>query len=359
MVKQMKKNTIYHIFLFLSTFSRGLVEVFSLVLLYKKGFSVSEIFLFLFLLYTIGILVNYISLKLSYKLVLFSSSLLYGISFLFLSFMNNYIYSLVILAFLLAFSTYSYHVIRHLLALELLERKDGTTGHIVVVTYLGVILASLIGVYLIEKLSFGITSIIIFVLSVLAIMPVLKLGNLIRKKLDFKNGKVIISKDKLWFNVLEQFKVIFLEIQPLFLFIYIEKSIYYVGIFNVIVNIASLVVVYFLSSKIRLKYFKYICFLLGIVFLLKLNVKSEIFLLGLAFFEGIFVKLYESVSLNNLYDLKGSTTLEYLLVEEFIFFLSKSLIMLVFCCLSFSIEIVLYISIIGIVWSGFYIRENT
>ena len=35
----MKKSNSYHLFLFLTTFTRGIVESFSLVLLYKKGFG--------------------------------------------------------------------------------------------------------------------------------------------------------------------------------------------------------------------------------------------------------------------------------------------------------------------------------
>ena len=46
----MKKSHTYHLFLLLSTFTRGLVETFSLVLLYKKGFIIEEILLFLLFL---------------------------------------------------------------------------------------------------------------------------------------------------------------------------------------------------------------------------------------------------------------------------------------------------------------------
>jgi len=64
----MNKNKIYHIFLFLSTFTRSLVEVFSLVLLYKKGYSTNELFYFLILMYTTGILINYLIIKYFIKL---------------------------------------------------------------------------------------------------------------------------------------------------------------------------------------------------------------------------------------------------------------------------------------------------
>ena len=220
----MKKNTIYQIFLFLSTFTRGLVEVFSLVLLYKKGFTIYNLFFFLFFSYTFGILVNYVSLKFSYKKILSISCLLYGISFLYLTFMDKNILSLILLAILLSSSNYSFHALKHLLALELLEDSKNNTNKIIMITYFGIIVSSLVGIYLIEQLSLVITSIIIFALSFIAILPVLKLGHKpsVYSKKELK--KIKIEKNKIMFNVLEQFKVIFLEVQPLFLYIYIDSS---------------------------------------------------------------------------------------------------------------------------------------
>ena len=72
----MNKNNNYHLFLFLTTFTRGLVETFSLVLLYKKGFMVKEILIFLLITYLVGIVANYVSLKIKYKTVLIISSIL-------------------------------------------------------------------------------------------------------------------------------------------------------------------------------------------------------------------------------------------------------------------------------------------
>ena len=353
----MKKSRSYHIFLFLSTFTRGLVEVFSLVLLYKKGFSIANIFFFLFVMYTIGILVNYISLRLSYKIILIGSSILFGISFLYLSFMDTKFYSLILLAILLACSNYSYHAIRHLLALVLLDDYEQSTRRIVTITYLGIIASSIVGIYLIDRLPLIVTSIIIFILSFLAMIPVLKLNNNCFLDSKIHLTDVRIEKDKVLFSILEQFKVIFLEIQPLFLYLYVEQSIYYVGIFNVIVNLASLIVVYFLAKRIGKRYFKYVCFLLGFIFVLKLNIRSGIFLLGLAFLEGIFVKIYENVSLGNLYSVGNHSIREYLIVEELIFFISKSIIMGIVCLFHFNIYIVMYIGIVGMILSGFFIRK--
>lgn len=354
----MKKKNVYRIFLFLSTFTRGLVEVFSLVLLYKKGFTMANLFFFLFLSYAFGILVNYVSLRCSHQKILCLSSILYGSSFLYLTYMKPTMGSFVLLACLLASGNYSFHAIKHLLALELLEDSQKDSHKIIMITYLGVIVSSFAGIYLIEKLPFIVTSIIIFILSFLAIFPVLKLQYKPAPYSKQNFTKVSIKRDKLIFNILEQFKVIFLELQPLFLYLYVDKSISYVGIFNVIVNVASLIVVYFLGKRIKRCYFKYICFLLGFIFLLKLNITNNIFLLGLAFFEGILVKIYENVSLRNLYTIGTNPIREYLILEECIFFGSKSIIMLVVCLFHFNIYMIMYIAIIGLILSGFFMKEE-
>lgn len=354
----MKNQKTYNIFLFLSTFTRGLVETFSLVLLYKKGYQLENLFLFLFLMYSVGIFVNYLSLKLYYKTILIVSSIIYGISFIYLSLMNNNLVSLIILAILLAFGNYSYHVIRHYLALTMIKTKERNTNKIIIITYLGVISASLIGMYLLNKLPLTITSIIIFILSFISLLPILKQKEITIPKIP-KDQKIIIPKNKIIFNILEQFKVIFLELQPLFLYIYIDNSIYYVGIFNIITNIASLIVIYYLSKKINSKYFKYYCLILGLIFILKLNIKSGIFLLFLAFVEGIFVKIYENISLANLYNYHNNNIEKYLLKEELIFFITKSLIMLIYLSLNLNIYIIMYINVIGVILSGFFIKKKS
>lgn len=348
----------YHKFLFLSTFTRGLVEVFSLVLLAKKGFSREEIFFFLLLMYSIGILVNLVSLKIKIKVVLVVSSLLYGIGFWYLSVMPVSLWALVLLALILASSNYSYHVIRHLLALLLLDRKKNPVRGIVLVNYLGIILSSLVGMFLIEQLPLFLVSGIILLLSFFSLLPILKMKFAIETPKLIAFSQIKIERTKIIFSILEQFKVLFLELQPLFLYWYVQNSVYYVGLFQVVVNVASLVFVYFLAKKLSKRYFRYVTLGLGAVFLLKLNIKSGSILLLLAFFEGILVKIYENVSLENLYLVGNFPIVSYLLYEEIIFFGSKSIFMLIVLLFKIPFTLVLYICIVGLIASGFFIQDN-
>ena len=353
----MRSNKTYNIFLFLSTLARNLVNVFSLVLLYKKGYTINDLLFFLFIMYLTGIIVNYFSLKIYYKVVLIISSIVYGISFIYLSILNKNLIFLSILAILIAIGNYSYHVIRHFLALTMFNKGKQDTSIFIMINYLSIIVASLVGMYLINRFSLGITSIIIFVLSFISIIPIIKYPGI---NIDNKNinKNVYIPKNKMIFNILEQFKVIFIELQPLFLFVYLDKSIYYVGLFNIITNVASLIVMYFISKYINYKYFKYYTLLLGLVLVLKLNIKSGYFLLLIAFLEGVFVKIYENVSLSILYNYQDNYVSKYLLFEELLFFCSKTLIVLLYLLFNLNIYTIMYINIIGIIISGLFIKRD-
>ena len=220
---------------------------------------------------------------------------------------------------------------------------------------LGMIISSICGVLIISKLSLISVSIILVVLTIITLIPILKLK--IPTKIN-SNKKIIISKRKIIFNILEQFKVIFIELQPLFLYLYINDSIVYVGIFNIVISTASLIVVYFLSKRLRGNVFKYITLILGIVLLFKIKIKSSIFLLFIGFLEGIMFKLYDGYSLSYLYDIKDISINKYLIIEEFIFFISKSIIMLLFIGFSLNIKLILFICIIGIIASGMVYEEK-
>ena len=186
--------------------------------------------------------------------------------------------------------------------------------------------------------------------------PILKLENIDEDKINLKSVK--ISRNKFMFNVLEQFKVILMELQPLYLYIFVKNSKYYVGIFNVVINLASLLVVVFLLKKIKRRHFKYINILLALVLVLKLNINSSVWLLGIAFFEGVGVKIFEKFSLDNLYDIDKNDVRSYLIVEELIFFISKSFVMLLFLVLVKDLKMILYVCVVGIAISGFYIKNK-
>ena len=351
----------YYLFLFFSSFARGLVSVFSLVLLFQKGYSVSLILFFLFLLYFCGILVNIVSLLLPYRLVLLFSSFFYWICYFYLSIMEGNIFSLVLFSILFAVSNYSYHAVRHYLALSSFGAGKLKTNHLVCLMFLGTIISSLLGTFLVSKLPLMVSGIFVFFLSILGILPVFSKLDFwkdsgVEKKFDFMGLK--IGGAKVGFSIFEQFKVIFLEVQPLFLYLYVKNSILYVGIFYLVVHLASLGVIYFWGNHIRRRYFLGCCLGLGFLFFLKIHLRNEIWLYVLALFEGIFVKYYENVSLDNLYAVGDNAVGSYLMVEEVIFFVTKSVVMGIFLLFHTSLYWVLMVCLIGTVISGFFLHEK-
>ncbi len=357
MVINMTNKNIYNLFLFLSTLTRNLIEVFSVILLYNKGYNLNNILIFLLVTYISGIIVNYISLKSNYKIVLILSFLLYGISYLYLTLMKTNFYNLILFAILLSISSNSYHAIRHYLAMSLVSYNKGKNINIILIMlYISTIISNILGIILIKKIPIIISSIIIIVLSILSIFPILKFSNIPKQKINYKN--IDINKKKIIYSILEQFKVILVELQPLYIYLYIKASITYVGIFNIIINIASLIVMLIISNRINNKYFKYINLLLGFILLIKLNLNKPLVLLLVALGEGIGMKLYEKNSLDNLYNIKNKNIVSYLIIEELIFFITKSILMLIFIIIIRKLKIILYICITGLIASDFFLESE-
>ena len=113
-----------------------------------------------------------------------------------------------------------------------------------------------------------------------------------------------------------------------------------------------------ISNRINNKYFKYINLLLGFILLIKLNLNKPLVLLLVALGEGIGMKLYEKNSLDNLYNIKNKNIVSYLIIEELIFFITKSILMLIFIIIIRKLKIILYICITGLIASDFFLESE-
>ena len=118
----------YNLFILISTLARNIVEIFSSVILYEKGYSVKNILLFFAILYGFGIVVNIVSIYLGriikQKNILIISSLIYGYAFYYLSTMSINLTNLIIYSLLLSIGSYTYHSMRHYLALSILPKDN-------------------------------------------------------------------------------------------------------------------------------------------------------------------------------------------------------------------------------------------
>ena len=346
----MKNITYYNIFILISTFARNIVEVFSIILLYKLGFSIKELMLFYVIYFLSSAIVSTVSLiisnKINFKYILLFSSIIYAYSFYYLSNLNNNFLSLFIFAILLSISNYTYHPIRHYYALKVLDNnKNKKIASILIINYIAIIIATYIGSYITDNIGLEPIVYILIIFSLISIIPLFKL------KIDNNKYKINLSikkinKNKILFFSLEQGKVIFLLLQSLYLYIYVKNSIMYLGIFNIINSLASLFTIYFFSKSNNYK-FKLINILLCLILILKINMTNSNLLLILAFFEGIGIKVFEVFSTKNIYNIKTKDTISYLILAELIFCLVSSLIFLIFYFIN-NLKIMLYVCILFI-----------
>lgn len=350
----------YNIFIMLSTIARNIVEVFSSVLLYKMGYTLKEILLFFTILYFIGgiisVIVIYFTKYINAKYILILSSIIFSISFYYMSIMDKTINNLIIFSIIYGVGCYSYHSLRHYFAIKSIDKdKKKNIGSILIFSNIGLIIAPLLVGYITKKLSLIVLAIIVIILSILAIIPLFRL-DIKESNIPIKYQK--IEKNKLLFFILEQAKVINLSLQPLYLYLFINNKIEYVGIFNAIMGVSACIFIYLFVRKIDdNKYFKYLNMLFCLILLLKLNITNKYLILLVGFFEGLGIKMFEIVSAENIYNINKSTNIRgYLILVEVIFCLTRSLLCLIGYFIN-DIRIILYLSI-GLIFIISFIKRK-
>ena len=204
MDKNQKKFGIY---VFLSTFSRNLIEVFIPVILYKFGFNLTEIILYYFL-------VNFISLLLSYPYVIISKrsnykvlSIIGIISFILLqiklNFLENSIGYLIGIAFLYASYRRGYWIARRFYNLNVIKKeKIATTYSILsIINQIGVIVSGYFGAVLLDLVSLKVVTVIAIILFFISIIPLWKIDcEKIKEnnRIEFKKYFMQIPKSNLY-----------------------------------------------------------------------------------------------------------------------------------------------------------------
>ena len=343
----MKNIKSYNIYMFISTLTRNIIDIYSVVLLYQKGISIQNIIGIYAITYFIGVIISTLSLKIGnnigFKYILIFSSVVTGISFYIINNFNNpYLISLF-----LSLSIFTYHPVKHYYGINLLTKKD-EIGNMIILTYIATLLSSYIAIKEIKIVY-------LIIISLISIIPSLFIKKEKKQKITYPKN---IPKNTLNFFILDQTKIIFLLLQPLYLYM-ISNTISYVGIFNIVITISSKIFIYkFANKKDIEKYYKYINILFTIILLLKLNINNKNILLVIAFLEGIGIKTNELISTMNLYHNKISKT-GYLVISEIIFCLIRGLILSIMYILKLKLKTSLYLLLIGIFFLSFTYKKDT
>lgn len=343
----MKNIKSYNLYMFVSTLTRNIIDIYSVVLLYQNGFSIHDIIGIYAITYFIGSYISTLSIKIGnnigFKYILIFSSIITSISF----YIINKSHDPYVVSLFLSLSIFTYHPIKHYYGINLLNKKN-EIGNTIILTYVASILSSYFAIKEVKIIY-------LVVVSLISIIPSLFIKKEPTQKITYPRN---IPKKTLNFFILDQTKILFLLLQPLYLYI-ISKTISYVGTFNIIITISSIIYIYkFANQKDVEKYYKIINILFTLVLLLKLNIDNKIILLIIAFLEGIGIKTNELISTMNLYRNKSSKT-GYIIVSEIIFCLVRGLILSIIYIFKLDLKLSLYLLLIGMFLLSFQYKKDT
>lgn len=341
-------------YVFLSTFSRNLIEVFIPVILYEFGYSLKEVILYF-------LLSNVFSFIFAYPFVLLSKRFDYKmlniigiVAFILIQIMlGNIVYSLeylIWIAVLYAVYRRGYWISRRYYNLKVIDKEKiaSTFSIISIVNHLGVIMASYIGAILLDFMDVDTVTIISIAIFVLSLIPLAAM----KFKQEKNNEKIEVVKTikqipirNLYlfgsYELLNVVKFLF----SLYLFIYVKDTYTTIGIFNLITNLSVLAFTYYYGKKIDNKknFLTLSIWLTVIIYMLKAN-STYIALVIISFFEGIFTKMYEISISKEFYVLsKKFEYNNYNLVYEMMQNSFRSIALLILYLFGMDLKIMIYI----------------
>lgn len=341
----MKNIKFYNIYIFISTFTRNIIDIYSVIFLYQNKISIHSIIEIYTIIYFLGIFISTLSIKIGnkigYKYILIISSIISALTFYIMNNSRN----IYLIAISISLSIFTYHPIKHYYGLSLLNQKE-KIGNSLILIYLASFISSY---FVIKKLKL----IYLIIITVIGIIPSLFIKKNSYQLIIYPKG---IPKYKLRFFIFDQFKIIFILLEPLYLYL-ISKTITYVGLFNIIITISSIIYLYLVSKKINFaKSYKYLNIIFFITLLLKLNITNKTLLLIIAFLEGIGIKTNELVSTMNLYNTNNSKE-GYIIISEIIFCLTRTIILSIIYLFNLDLTSTMYILLVGIFILSFQYHE--
>ena len=345
-------------------FAKFSVELFMPVILYKLNYSINYILIYLLISFVLNILMSFLSIYLGkkhgYKILLFWSTLLFVLLYFVVSFMSKNIFFFVLVCLLSSASNTFYYLARHIYASVVLDKqKTGQgVGGILIATILASMAGSLFSSLMLDSVSIIILAIIITIIYLIGIIFICFLPKINKdSKINLqKINKKICLTNKIFF-ILEQFKLIFLTLYPLYVYIFVDNTYTYIGLLYFVTGLASIIFVFFFAHKIdndKINYLKISASFLAIILLLDILIHNKYLYLVIIFMEGIAIKLYEVSTTNTMYRMQGKLEVgNYFLYMEILYNIARIGIVLFILLFKLKIRTVLYICILFIFISGF------
>ncbi len=349
----------YNIFIFITSFAKLLVEIFIPLILYNMSFTIKEIILFLILKYSFCLLfipVGYfIGKKYSVSTLMILSSIIFSITYIYLSRINKNLTSLIILSILYSSYLMFYWLGRHMYGLSIIEDKKTTDNVSLynIFTILGGLFSPFIGSYIIEKTSTLTLSTIVLVLMIISIIPLTKIKKIkLNPNTQIKHIIKSFPKTNYIFNTLDQLRYILYTVLPLWIYINIKSKYSYIGILNIITGLGSIIYIYLLSKKMdknKKDYLSLSLLIMGIIYLLKITITSNLAYLIITLFEGITKSSLDTITLRNTYVYqKNYCITSYIIFTEIINNIARTLFLIIFYIFNVPLKTMLLICILGI-----------
>lgn len=349
----------YNIFIFITSFAKLLVEIFIPLILYNMSFTIKEIILFLILKYSFCLLfipVGYfIGKKYSVSTLMILSSIIFSITYIYLSQINKNLTSLIILSILYSSYLMFYWLGRHTYGLSIIEDKKTTDNVSLynIFTILGGLFSPFIGSYIIEKTSTLTLSTIVLVLMIISIIPLTKIKKLkLNPNTQIKHIIKSFPKTNYIFNTLDQLRYILYTVLPLWIYINIKSKYSYIGILNIITGLGSIIYIYLLSKKMdknKKDYLSLSLLIMSIIYFLKITITSNLAYLIITLFEGITKSSLDTITLRNTYVYqKNYCITSYIIFTEIINNIARTLFLIIFYIFNVPLKTMLLICILGI-----------
>lgn len=349
----------YNIFIFITSFAKLLVEIFIPLILYNMSFTIKEIILFLILKYSFCLLfipVGYfIGKKYSVSTLMILSSIIFSITYIYLSQINKNLISLIILSILYSSYLMFYWLGRHMYGLSIIEDKKTTDNVSLynIFTILGGLFSPFIGSYIIEKTSTLTLSTIVLVLMIISIIPLTKIKKIkLNPNTQIKHIVKSFPKTNYIFNTLDQLRYILYTVLPLWIYINIKSKYSYIGILNIITGLGSIIYIYLLSKKMdknKKDYLSLSLLIMGIIYLLKITITSNLAYLIITLLEGITKSSLDTITLRNTYVYqKNYCITSYIIFTEIINNIARTLFLIIFYIFNVPLTTMLLICILGI-----------
>ncbi|MBR6964754.1 hypothetical protein IKH83_00340 [Candidatus Saccharibacteria bacterium] len=303
-MKYNKNEKLFDIYVFLTTFSRNLIEVFVGTFLFKLGFSVHEVVLYILLAYIFSTLLAYpcvaFSKKFSNELLAFVSVFAFiGMQFT-LNHMGCQLPLLVLVSFLFALYRKTYWIARRYYTLRLVSHQQNVARKysvISVINQLGVIIAAYAGSVFLEFFTIDIITIISFVLLTISTVTL----HFIKVKPEKDTTKIQLFKTLRRIPFSGAVHIICYELVniskillPVFIILYVKDTYTAVGIVTLIANVAALIFIYVYGRIINKKRNFLRCSILIYTIMKICQVNSTGILLAIfTFCEGFALKAYE------------------------------------------------------------------